>query len=79
MGQKSIDGVASLGGAAVLITGAAGAIGSATAKLFAERGARLALVDRDLEALQELEAELANESSKHKSFNSSQLRDVQYT
>ncbi len=65
------------GGAAVLITGAAGAIGSATAKLFAERGARLALVDRDLEALQELEAELANESSKHKSFNVDLLEDAE--
>lgn len=75
MTQKSIDGVASLQGAGVLITGAAGAIGSATAKLFAERGARLALVDRDVEALQRLEAELGNETSLHKSFGVDLLND----
>ncbi|MCG6986298.1 MAG: SDR family NAD(P)-dependent oxidoreductase, partial [Thiocapsa sp.] len=38
-------------GRTVIITGAAGNLGRATADAFARRGARLALVDLDLDAL----------------------------
>ncbi|MBK0327975.1 bifunctional aldolase/short-chain dehydrogenase [Rhodobacteraceae bacterium F11138] len=40
-----------LGGRVVMITGAAGAIGQATARAFADQGAQLVLVDRDEAAL----------------------------
>ncbi|MCK1739657.1 SDR family oxidoreductase [Bradyrhizobium sp. 139] len=42
-----------LQGRSAIITGAGSGIGRATAKLFAEEGARLALVDRDAAGLQE--------------------------
>jgi len=42
-----------LQGRTAIITGAASGIGRASAKLFAEEGARLALVDRDAAGLQE--------------------------
>jgi 3-oxoacyl-[acyl-carrier protein] reductase len=42
----------------VLITGAAGGIGSAIAKMFCIEGAHLALLDRDEQKLQEVQAEL---------------------
>jgi NAD(P)-dependent dehydrogenase (short-subunit alcohol dehydrogenase family) len=45
-------------GKVALITGAAGEIGSSTARLMASRGARLALTDMKLEALHALKAEL---------------------
>lgn len=43
-----------------VITGAGSGIGAATARLFAQHGARLALVDRDATAVQELTAELTS-------------------
>jgi NAD(P)-dependent dehydrogenase (short-subunit alcohol dehydrogenase family) len=43
----------------VLITGAAGGLGSAAARRFAAEGARLALLDRDGEAVTQLAAQLA--------------------
>ena len=47
-----------LAGRTILLTGAASGIGLATARLFAEEGAALALLDRDAEALAQLKAEL---------------------
>ncbi len=41
-----------------IITGASGGIGLATARLFAERGARVALVARSAERIQQLATEL---------------------
>lgn len=51
-----------LTGRVVIITGAAGGIGSATARTLAGKGARLVLVDRSDEALSALAAELETES-----------------
>lgn len=48
----------SFSGKVVLITGAAGGIGKATAKAFADEGAKLALVDLNQEALQRVADEL---------------------
>ncbi|MDP3410087.1 SDR family NAD(P)-dependent oxidoreductase [Bosea sp. (in: a-proteobacteria)] len=48
--------MARLSGKTAIITGAAGGIGAATAQLFAEEGARLALVDIDAAVLAEVEA-----------------------
>nr|MBP9033557.1 SDR family NAD(P)-dependent oxidoreductase [Pseudomonadales bacterium] len=47
-----------LAGRRVLLTGASGGIGAATAQLLAGAGARLALLDRDEAALQSLAAGL---------------------
>lgn len=47
-----------LTGMVVVITGAAGGIGSATASALAEAGTRLVLVDRSVEALEDLAARL---------------------
>src|ERR1700709_1800141 len=49
---------ARLTGRRILITGAASGIGRAIAELFAEEGARLALLDRDPENLRKVEAGL---------------------
>jgi NAD(P)-dependent dehydrogenase (short-subunit alcohol dehydrogenase family) len=46
-------------GKVVIITGAAGGIGSATARRFAEEGATCVLVDRDLAPLEALAGEIA--------------------
>lgn len=48
--------MARLAGKTAIVTGAAGGIGAATAKLFAEEGARLALVDIDAGTLAAVEA-----------------------
>jgi short-subunit dehydrogenase len=48
-----------LAGARILLTGAAGGIGAAVAEGLAARGARLALVDRNAEALDRLQAKLS--------------------
>jgi len=48
----------SVRGSSVLITGAASGIGRATARLFADEGARLALLDINTDALAQLTAEL---------------------
>ena len=47
-----------LAGRSVIVTGACGGIGSACARLFADRGARLTLVDRDRDRLAALEDSL---------------------
>jgi len=47
-----------LDGKVALITGAGGAIGGATARLMASRGAKIVAVDRDAEALARLAAEI---------------------
>jgi NAD(P)-dependent dehydrogenase (short-subunit alcohol dehydrogenase family) len=47
-----------LTGKVVIITGAAGAIGSAASRLFAGEGAKLVLVDRDLKKTQALASEI---------------------
>jgi NAD(P)-dependent dehydrogenase (short-subunit alcohol dehydrogenase family) len=53
-----------LDGKRALITGAAGGIGSAAARVFAREGARVALVDLDEAALAELSEELARASGR---------------
>ncbi|NEV64937.1 SDR family NAD(P)-dependent oxidoreductase [Thiorhodococcus minor] len=52
-----------LAGRILIITGAAGNLGRATAKTFAAAGATLALVDRDPRALQQLQDELPTGSA----------------
>lgn len=47
-----------LAGRSVIVTGACGGIGSACARLFAGRGARLTLIDRDRDRLAALEGSL---------------------
>ena len=44
----------------VIVTGASSGIGLATAKLLAKQGAKLALVSRSVEKLEQLSAELPN-------------------
>jgi NAD(P)-dependent dehydrogenase (short-subunit alcohol dehydrogenase family) len=53
----------SMHGKVAVITGAAGGIGSATARLFAREGAAVALFDRDLAGLQRVEADLISEGA----------------
>lgn len=50
--------VGRLDGRRVLITGAASGIGAATARLFAAEGAKLALLDRDANAVREMAQEI---------------------
>ena len=57
--QRGVKGVLSLAGRNVLVTGAAGAIGRETARLFQALGASLFLTDRDPEALAAFADELA--------------------
>lgn len=51
-------------GKVVVITGAAGGIGKATAKKLAEQGAKLALVDLNLEAVKQVISELGLDDSR---------------
>jgi len=48
----------SIAGRVALVTGAASGMGRATARLFADEGARLALVDRSADHLAEVADEL---------------------
>ncbi|WP_374664419.1 SDR family NAD(P)-dependent oxidoreductase [Ramlibacter sp.] len=52
-----------LGGKAALITGAAGGIGSATARLFAQQGIAVALFDRDGEGAERVAADLRRDGA----------------
>jgi NAD(P)-dependent dehydrogenase (short-subunit alcohol dehydrogenase family) len=52
-----------LNGKVCIVTGAAGAIGSVTAKLFVQEGARVMLVDRDLASLAPIATELGAQAS----------------
>lgn len=49
----------------VVITGAAGVIGKATANLFAEEGAKLVLVDLNMNALQDVAKNLSLDSNQY--------------
>ncbi|WP_079506037.1 SDR family NAD(P)-dependent oxidoreductase [Mesobacillus jeotgali] len=51
-------------GKVVVITGAAGGIGKATAKKLAEQGAKLALVDLNLEAVEQVVSEIGLDDSR---------------
>jgi 3-oxoacyl-[acyl-carrier protein] reductase len=53
----------SIEGRVALITGAASGIGRATAQVFADAGARLALADRNAEALAVVQAEIVDEGA----------------
>jgi len=53
---------------AVLVTGAASGIGRETAKLFAEKGYRVALLDLEATKLKSVEDELAHQELGHKSY-----------
>ena len=63
-------------GKAALITGAAMGIGAAVAELLAERGAKVALLDRDNAQLEELSARLRAEGSEVEPIVGD-LRDLQ--
>ena len=53
----------------VLITGAGGALGSATAKVFSINNARLVLVDLDQSKLSQVEKQLSNQNNTTQSCN----------
>ena len=57
-GERQMHNSNRLDGKVVIITGAAGEIGRATAAVFAERGARIVAVDRDAAALSSLRTSL---------------------
>lgn len=57
LGRKQVS---PLQGKVAIITGASGGIGSATARLFAERGARLVLGDINVDAARQVEQEIRN-------------------
>ena len=57
--------MARLDGKVAVITGATGGIGRAASRLFAEAGARVALVDLDEEALRELAADIGEDRASY--------------
>jgi len=68
-------------GKVVIITGAAGGIGAATAEVFARQGATLVLVDLNRQALDKLGAKLAKTGNEPMTFaidvsNEEQVKDV---
>ncbi len=66
-----------LAGRRVLITGAAGGIGHATARRFAAEGARVALVDRDAASLAAALDGLAAPSGAHRAIGCDVTRDAE--
>jgi short-subunit dehydrogenase len=68
---------ANLRGATVLITGAAGALGTATARELARRGVKLALADRDAAGLDRLAGELRAQGTTVATFPVDMLDDAQ--
>ena len=54
-----------VGGKVALITGAAGEIGAAIARQLTEGGARVALVDRNIEGLREIASQIGNGATWH--------------
>ncbi|MFN3387571.1 MAG: SDR family NAD(P)-dependent oxidoreductase [Allosphingosinicella sp.] len=70
-GQQSCN---RLAGRRILITGAASGIGLATARLFAAEGARLALLDRDREALEGVASEIGAHAAAVELSEESQIR-----
>jgi NAD(P)-dependent dehydrogenase (short-subunit alcohol dehydrogenase family) len=59
IGRRAAMALGKLDGRRIVVTGAANGIGRATAILFAEHGARLALIDRDEDALATVSADVA--------------------
>ena len=64
-----------LEGKAALITGAASGIGRSIARLYAQEGAKLVLVDRDVERLAKVEAELTGKGASVKTATIDLLSD----